>query len=275
MKTIQLTVVVDNHSHREDAPGEHGLCLHLRAGEQVVLFDAGRSDLATTNLRSLHLDSIPPSWVALSHGHYDHTTGVAALLAMFPSAKLSYHPQLTEPKWILDEGEQWRYGGVPTSFHDLGAKYLQPTENSIELVDGIMTSGSIVGDHARSFVRGRFFCNATGHTVIDAFPDEQVLLVQTDKGLSIISGCMHTGLEATLCKARELFPNMPFYALVGGLHLEGAGLERCKAILKIFHEHQFQKIMPLHCSGNTFVEYLSSHAPDIFEQGFVGASIEL
>ncbi len=275
MKSIQLTVVVDNHSYREDAPSEHGLCLHLRAGTQAVLFDAGRSDLVIANLRALHLDSIPTSWIALSHGHYDHTTGVAALLAMFPSAKLSYHPKLTEPKWVLDDGEQWRYGGVPSSFHEVGSQYLQPTAGSITLIDGIITSGSVAGDNATSFVRGRFFRNATGHTVIDAFPDEQVLLLQTDKGLSIISGCMHTGLEATLRKARELFPEMPFYALVGGLHLESASQERCGEILAILHEHRFQKVMPLHCTGNTFVEYLSIHAPDIFAKGFVGATIEL
>lgn len=275
MKSVKLTVVIDDNSNREDAPSEHGLCLHLQSGNQVVLFDTGRSDLVISNLNVLGLDRTQPKWIALSHGHYDHTTGAHALFALFPEAKLCYHPILSEPKWILDTGDEWRYGGVPSSFHEIPSDHRYSSSQSFELISGIWTSGSIAGDLVRSYVRKRFFRNSTGHTVADAFPDEQVLFVITEKGLSIISGCMHTGLEATLRKAKEHFPETPFYALIGGLHLDGVSEERSAEILGILRENQFQKIMPLHCTGQCFVNYLSVHAPDIFERGSVGTSIEL
>lgn len=275
MKNVILTVVIDNNSARDDAPSEHGLCLHIQSGTQVVLFDAGRSDLVVSNLKVLALDHTPPKWIALSHGHYDHTTGAHALHSLFPEAKLCYHPVLTEPKWILDAGEQWRYGGVPSAFHEIPSDYHYSSGQSIELIPGIWTSGSIAGDLARNYVRKRFFRNSTGHTVADAFPDEQVLFVITEKGLSIISGCMHTGLEATLRKAKERFPETPLYALVGGLHLDGISEERSTEILAILRENKFQKIMPLHCTGQSFVEFLSDHAPELLERGAVGVSIEL
>lgn len=275
MKSVKLTVVIDNHSESDDTPSEHGLCLHLQSGDQVVLFDTGRSDLVVSNLKALALDRTSPQWIAFSHGHYDHTTGAHALLSLFPETRLCYHPLLTEPKWILDSGDQWRYGGVPASFHEIPLDRRHSTNQSIELIPGIWTSGSIAGDLARSYVRKRFFRNSTGHTVADAFPDEQVLFVITEKGLSIISGCMHTGLEATLRKAKERFPETPLYALVGGLHLEGISEERSAEILSILRENKFQKIMPLHCTGQIFVDYLSLHAPEISVRGSVGISIEL
>ena len=275
MKSVKLTVVIDDYSDRKDAPAEHGLCMHLQSGNQVILFDTGRSDLVVSNLKALALDRTPPQWIALSHGHYDHTTGAHALLALFPETKLCYHPVLTEPKWVLDPGEQWRYGGVPESFHEISLDRRHFSNQSFELIPGIWTSGSVAGDLARSYVRKRFFRNSTGHTVVDAFPDEQVLFVITEKGLSIISGCMHTGLEATLHKAKERFPESHFYALIGGLHLEGVSEERSAEILGILRENEFQKIMPLHCTGQRFVEYLSTHAPELLERGAVGAVIEI
>jgi len=275
MKRVILTVVIDNNSDREDAPSEHGLCLHLQSANQAILFDTGRSDLVVSNLKALALDHKAPQWIVLSHGHYDHTTGAHALHALFPEAKFCYHPVLTEPKWILDTGDQWRYGGVPMSFHEIPSDYHVSSSQSTELIPGIWTSGSIAGNLAHSFVRKRFFRNSTGHTVADAFPDEQVLFVITEKGLSIISGCMHTGLEATLRKAKELFPETPFYALVGGLHLDGVDNERSAEILRILQENKFQKIMPLHCTGQNFVDYLSTHALEMLVRGSVGSSIEL
>lgn len=275
MNAVEVTVVIDNISFRDDAPAEHGLCLHLRSGGQAMLFDAGRSSQVLANLEALKLVVPGPSWIALSHGHYDHTTGVPEVVKRYPEVKLHFHPRLLEPKWMLDPGEQWRYGGVPTAFYDLGPRYLQPHRCCMELIPGVQASGSVAGDNAQSTVRGRFFRNPSGHTVVDAFPDEQVLLVKTEKGLSIVSGCMHAGLEATIAKARELYPADPFYGLVGGFHLDGKSEDDFALFLAQVQTAGFQKVMPLHCTGRGFVKFLAEQAPLIFQDGFVSAKIEL
>ncbi len=275
MSDIVLTVVVDNNSTMEQAPGEHGLSLHIISNGKALLFDTGRSNLVMDNLKALGLDAIAPEWIALSHGHYDHTTGVAALLAKYPQAKLNFHPKLVEPKWILDNDSQWRYGGVPTSFYALPEDYRKPMRCCMELIPGVHSSGSILGDEAKSYQKGRFFRNAHGHKVIDAFPDEQVLIVISKNGLSIVSGCMHTGLSATLARAKVLFPELPFYALVGGLHLDGKSEEQLAEVWELLISHGFQKVMPLHCTGKGFVAFLENHAPEILVRGEVGSIIEL
>ena len=39
------------------------------------------------------------------------------------------------------------------------------------------------------------------------------------KGLAIFTGCSHAGIVNICSHARDLFPETPLYALVGGLHL--------------------------------------------------------
>ncbi len=275
MNSVMLTVVVDNNSELLNAPSEHGLSLHLQSDNHNMLFDAGKSDLVLANLEALGLAAKSPEWIALSHGHYDHTTGVPALLSRYPKAKLHFHPKLLEQKWILDPGDQWRYGGLPSAFFELDALYLQPHQCGMELIPGVFASGSVAGDDAQSAVRSRFFRISNGCKCIDAFPDEQVLFVKTNKGVSIISGCMHTGIEATIKKARELFPQEPFYALVGGLHLEGKTQKEFETILNIIHEANFRVVMPLHCTGKGFVDYLANNNPELLLVGSVGKTIEL
>lgn len=274
MNSIQLTVVIDNNSSIENAPGEHGLSLHLASQGQTLLFDAGRSHQIVANLETLGLSEPAPSWIALSHGHYDHTNGVPVLLQRYPQAKLHYHPRLLEPKWILDADQQWRYGGAPLAFYQLAPHYLQPL-HSMELIPGVHASGSIVGENAQSFVRGRFFRNPGGHLRVDTFPEEQILIVRSARGVSIISGCAHTGLQAALEKKRSLFPREPLYALIGGLHLEGKTDAEYSAICQLIADAGIQKVMPLHCTGNGFLEYLKANMPQVFVAGSVGVSIEL
>jgi 7,8-dihydropterin-6-yl-methyl-4-(beta-D-ribofuranosyl)aminobenzene 5'-phosphate synthase len=63
-----------------------------------MLFDAGKSDLVVANIEACNWHDIPPAWIALSHGHYDHTTGVPALLMSLSRGPTAFHPQLLEQK---------------------------------------------------------------------------------------------------------------------------------------------------------------------------------
>ncbi|HSQ41934.1 MAG TPA: MBL fold metallo-hydrolase [Fibrobacteraceae bacterium] len=271
---ILMTVVVDDQSRCAEAPAEHGLSLHFRSQGRALLFDTGKSDLVLSNLAALGLTKESPEWIVLSHGHYDHTNGAPALMARYPQSRLHFHPKLTDPKWILDGPEQWRYGGVPSGFMDFSSRS-QAGRCSMELLPGIFSSGSLAGDFAQTFEPGRFFRNETGHLRADAFPDEQALFVRTELGLSLISGCAHTGIPALIAKAQELFPREPFYALVGGFHLNGKTTDQMEPIVEKILQVGFQKVMPLHCTGPAFSELLAARYPELLVPGHVGVTLEL
>jgi len=85
MKLLKFTVVVDNNvPPRANAPfrGEHGLSMLIETGTNRILFDTGASDLVVYNLGLLGVHPRDLDAIVLSHGHYDHTGGLAAVLTM-------------------------------------------------------------------------------------------------------------------------------------------------------------------------------------------------
>jgi 7,8-dihydropterin-6-yl-methyl-4-(beta-D-ribofuranosyl)aminobenzene 5'-phosphate synthase len=81
--------------------------------------------------------------------------------------------------------------------------------------------------------------------------DERYLAVQVrGKGVLVFSACSHAGIVNVLLDARDAFPEVPLYRVLGGLHLSGAAVEQripgTVAELKAF---QLRQIMPAHCTG--------------------------
>lgn len=270
--SVKLTVVIDNTSNREDAPSEHGLSLHLQSQNQCMLFDAGKSDLVISNLEALRLLDPPPEWIVFSHGHYDHTNGAPALLKRFPNLKPYFHPALSDAKWVLDAPNEWRYGGVPKDFPTVMPTIYSPPQ---ELIPNIFSSGSLIDESLKKEGPCRFFKKNGDVYFKDNFVDEQILIVSTERGISVISGCAHTGIERAISKARELFPTKPFYALVGGFHLAAEPPEKLKVVLEKIISAGFKKVMPMHCSGENFMEMLAKEYPDFFVFSEVGATLDL
>ena len=91
-----------------------------------------------------------------------------------------------------------------------------------EIVDGLFyLSGEIP---RRSFERGfqtHYRQAADGHWEEDPWiMDERFLAAHVQgKGIAIFTGCSHAGVVNICRHAQEVFPGIPLYALVGGLHL--------------------------------------------------------
>ena len=68
---------------------EHGLALLLETERGAVLFDTGATPtVLAANAAALDIDLARVTAVVLSHGHYDHTGGLPAVLAAAPSARV-------------------------------------------------------------------------------------------------------------------------------------------------------------------------------------------
>ena len=79
---MKLTVVVDNCvSPGAKAPfrAQHGLAVLIDTGANKILFDAGPSDIVIHNLGLLGVHPRELDAIVLSHGHYDHTGGLASV----------------------------------------------------------------------------------------------------------------------------------------------------------------------------------------------------
>lgn len=77
---VRLTVIVENTADGPGVLAEHGLAYWIEFGQQTVLFDSGQGVVLAGNAYKLEVPLYEADAVVLSHGHYDHTGGLAEAL---------------------------------------------------------------------------------------------------------------------------------------------------------------------------------------------------
>ena len=95
--TVRITTLVDNLAQGMDILGEHGLSVLVRSEHGTVLLDTGQGHVLQHNARVLKIDLNAIDAVVLSHGHYDHTGGLLALIESCGSLDVHAHPGALQP----------------------------------------------------------------------------------------------------------------------------------------------------------------------------------
>jgi 7,8-dihydropterin-6-yl-methyl-4-(beta-D-ribofuranosyl)aminobenzene 5'-phosphate synthase len=69
------------------------------------------------------------------------------------------------------------------------------------------------------------------------------------KGLVVLSACSHAGIVNVLHHARASFPDVPLYAILGGLHLSGANEAVIPQTVDDLQQFGLDTIAAGHCTG--------------------------
>ena len=85
--------------------------------------------------------------------------------------------------------------------------------------------------------------------VEDTVPEDQSLVVDTDRGLVVISGCGHAGIVNTVDFARRTVRPAPMHALVGGFHLFAADDAKLDWTADRLRESGVENFVGAHCTG--------------------------
>ncbi len=121
-----------------------------------------------------------------------------------------------------------------------------------EIVDGLFyLSGEIP---RRSFERGfqtHYRQAADGQWETDPWiMDERFMAAHVrGKGIAIFTGCSHAGVVNICRHARDIFPEIPLYALVGGLHLVYPNEDIIPETIAELRTFDLKVIIPGHCTG--------------------------
>lgn len=103
---------------------------------------------------------------------------------------------------------------------------------------------------------------------------EQSLVINTERGLVVITGCAHPGIVDIVKEVKKLASG-EIYLVVGGFHLGGASDLELREIIKSFRELGVRKVSPSHCSGDRAKElFREEYGEDFIENG-VGKVIEI
>jgi len=256
MPTRRVVVLCDNVSQDPACGCEWGLSLAIDTGDAGLwLWDTGQTSVFLNNAAALGIDVGAARGLALSHGHYDHTGGLSALLAAGFSGTIHAHPTCASERWAEDKGKPRRIDPP----EPLPA--FSPAGPVTRLAPGLTMLADIprIAGNFQS-VQG-FSFDPEGHEP-DAVPDDAFLVLDTDQGPVMILGCCHSGLANSLACAEERLGLHTFHAILGGLHLYKAGPEALEETACAITQYGVRHLLAGHCTGTDRVETLRSLLPE-------------
>jgi len=259
---------------------EWGLSLHLAslqdgARAQYVLDFGYTPEVINRNFELLDIDPKAINGLILSHGHLDHFGGLDGFvrkhraqmrddLALYVGGETVFRQ-----KWVKEGGET-----IPWCTLDRAALEAQKVATVCcprpQALDGPFTSGYIERTSFEevtggSLVADDHFSEAErqGRLIKDTHPDEHATCyIVRGRGLVVISSCGHTGIINTVRSAMAAANVDKVHAVLGGFHLGPAPLDYLQHSLRELEAIDPDVIVPMHCTGERFIEMLRQRMPE-------------
>ena len=193
-------------------PGFSALVRIEKAGrERTLLFDTGVSTNGMVeNMRRLGIDPADVEVIVLSHGHWDHVTGMEGLVRVLGRTRLPVmiHPEFWSRRRISFPGlEPAEFPSTSRgALQEMGFAIVEERQPSFLLDGAVLITGEV--DRTTAFETGFQGHEALRDGSWKADPlilDDQALVVSLgDRGLVVLSGCGHAGIVNTVRYARRL-----------------------------------------------------------------------
>jgi 7,8-dihydropterin-6-yl-methyl-4-(beta-D-ribofuranosyl)aminobenzene 5'-phosphate synthase len=259
------------------------------------LFDTGVSENGVIhNSDIFRLDFTNTDGIILSHGHFDHFSGLVNILKRISSRQSSNHsvniythPDAFLRRWeIFPDGKRARSPVLDEQqLQQLGAKIHKntgighlPSEESPLL--------AITGEIPRetSFEKGFPYQyaedpNNEKNLIPDPLvKDDQAIVANiSDRGLVILTGCGHAGVVNTMNYAKKITGINRIHAIIGGFHLpadSGIYEAAIEPTLKELQRAQPDYLVPCHCTGWKATNRIIETMPGKFIQSSVGTTLQ-
>jgi 7,8-dihydropterin-6-yl-methyl-4-(beta-D-ribofuranosyl)aminobenzene 5'-phosphate synthase len=250
---IRITVLVDNKTSRADLIAEHGLSLWIEYKEERILFDTGQSNILIQNAKKLGINLAQTDAIILSHGHYDHTGGLSAVIDIAAKAKIYLHPAAIGTKFIRKTSCVKLIGMSDSAKKAIQGRHVIWTVTPAQLFSGMAVTGQVPRINNFEDVGGDFFLDETCQKA-DELLDDQTLFIESARGLIVVLGCAHSGVINTLDYVVKLSGQKCIYGAIGGMHLLNASAERIEYTIEAFRRYKVQKIGLAHCTGLKAIE---------------------
>jgi 7,8-dihydropterin-6-yl-methyl-4-(beta-D-ribofuranosyl)aminobenzene 5'-phosphate synthase len=283
VKDLRVTVL-STMLAEDKGIGEWGFSALIEADGRRILFDTGRlPNTVLQNARDLGVDLSTVTDVILSHHHGDHTGGLVTLRRelsrLNPAALSRTHVGQglfwSRPRSSAGEGNPMV--AFRTEYEASGATFIEHA-GPVELWPGVWLTGPVPRVHPERNWSGKARVQTPQGLVEDTLPEDQSLVIDTEQGLVVVSGCGHAGIINTLEFARQQVRSAPIHAAIGGFHLYAANEQTLAWTGRKLKAMKLGHLLGAHCTGIEAVFRLRELAGLQRRScvvGAVGASFEL
>jgi 7,8-dihydropterin-6-yl-methyl-4-(beta-D-ribofuranosyl)aminobenzene 5'-phosphate synthase len=211
-KKVELKIVYDNNAFDPELKTAYGFACYVDTGEAKILFDTGGDPkILLANMDRLGTTVGDIETIVLSHIHGDHVGGLTGILN--ENSRVDIYVPASFPDDFKSRAKA--YGSNLIEVH-----------GALKIYEGVLTTGEL------------------GSTII-----EQSLLVNSERGLVVVTGCAHLGIANIVETAIQL-TKRNVYFVVGGFHLSGATKEEILSVVERLRSLGVSNVAPCHCSGD-------------------------
>jgi 7,8-dihydropterin-6-yl-methyl-4-(beta-D-ribofuranosyl)aminobenzene 5'-phosphate synthase len=179
---LRITVVYDNNPYKGGLRTSWGFACVVKGAEKTVLFDTGgNSAVLLKNMQQLGMNLKEIDVVVLSHIHGDHVGGLYGFLQLNMNVTV-YLPATFPPGFR----ESLKLSGIKTV----------AVNEPVGICKGVYSTG-----------------------VLGSGVKEQALIISTERGLIVITGCAHPGIVHILQTAKRIIGNK-ILLVIGGFPFE-------------------------------------------------------
>ena len=214
-----------------------------------------RPETVIQNARELKIDLSDVTEVILSHHHGDHVGGLLTLRRELAKQKPDALKRAYVGAGIFlsrpgPEGRETNEAlSLKKEYEDLGGSFVV-IDRPTELFPGAWLTGPVPRTHPeRNWSLKRMVRKDTGELVEDNLPEDMSMVLDTDKGLVLISGCGHAGIVNTLEYARQKVRETRVHAALGGFHLFEADKATLDWTADKLRTMELGNFLGAHCTG--------------------------
>jgi len=267
---LSLTVLVDNSTVTDhDFCGEAGLSFLFETAGKKCLFDTGLSGLFLTNAEKMGVSLMDLDFLILSHGHIDHTGGLAVLAQHLDGAthegRQPRVPQLiSHPRCFWPKEKDGRKNGSAISEVEIRRQFpVSLSEKPVWITDDLVFLGEIprrfafeLGDDDKRTIQ-----TPNGSIEPDNLLDDTALAFRSKEGLVIITGCSHAGICNITEYAREVCGERRVADIIGGLHLLSPAPKQLAKTGKYLNRLHLNALHACHCTSLLAKLALADYCP--------------
>jgi 7,8-dihydropterin-6-yl-methyl-4-(beta-D-ribofuranosyl)aminobenzene 5'-phosphate synthase len=270
--TNRVTILYDAFGAGRGLTRDWGFAALVEYGGKRILFDTGNNaGIFERNVRALGVDLRRLDFVVVSHRHGDHTAGLNYLLRLNPHVRI-YAPR--ESFGVFGAALPGTFYRRDSTLADSMRYFDAAAPAELRFGTPWPDANFAWVDSLTEVAPGVAIISTVSKTAGTLELRELSLVIRTPKGLVVLVGCSHPGIETILDAARPWGDHV--HLIFGGLHLVTSADTTVARVAGALHDRWLvDKVAPGHCTGEPAFAALKRIFGDSYVYAGLGTRTEL